>query len=194
MARPRDFDEKEALEKALHLFWLKGYNGTSPQDLLDTLELSRSSLYRTFTDKHTLFLKALARYQEFTTSEIKKVIDPADTVKETIRKILELIAGAVLTDEQHRGCFMLNSEIELSLHDPQVHEMVVKNDLEMEDIFYNLLKKGQQTGELSKSYDPRAMAGFFLNTAKGIRVTAKSNSDKKTFQHIIDFALLTLNQ
>src|ERR1700761_2231349 len=112
MARPRDFDEKIALEKAMELFWLKGYNGTSPQDLLDTLGLSRSSLYRTFKDKHTLFMKALAYYQEFSTAEIKKVIDPADSVKEAIRKVLEFITDSVVSDQLHKGCFMLNSEIE----------------------------------------------------------------------------------
>jgi len=193
MARPRDFDEQQALEKAMQLFWLKGYHGTSPQDLLDTLSLSRSSLYRTFTDKHTLFLKALAHYQEFSTAEIKKMIDPADTVKESIRKLLEFIAEVVLTDELHKGCFMLNSEIELSLHDQEVHEMVVKNDRELEDIFYHLIKKGQQSGEISKTHDAGTMASFFLNTAKGIRVTAKSNPDKEMFRHIIATAVTALN-
>ncbi len=193
MARPRDFDEQEALEKAMQLFWLKGYNGTSPQDLLDNLGLSRSSLYRTFTDKHTLFLKALAHYEEFSTAEIKKMIDPADPVKETIRKLLEFITEAVVTDEQHRGCFMLNSEIELSLHDKEVHEMVINNDRTLVNIFDQLIIKGQQKDEISKIHDSAAMAIFFLNTAKGIRVTAKSNSDRKTFQKIIATALTTLN-
>ena len=191
--RTKEFDEKEALGKAMQLFWHKGYNGTSMQDVLDTLGLSRSSLYRTFTDKHTLFLKALANYQQFSSSEIKNVIDEDDTAKETIKKLLNFIAEVVLHDEQHKGCFMLNSEVEISLHDKVVHDMVLESDRDIEDIFYHVLKKGQKNGEISKTQDPRAMARFFLNTAKGIRVTAKSNSDKEVFKDIISLALIILN-
>jgi TetR/AcrR family transcriptional repressor of nem operon len=63
MARTKDFDENEVLSKAIQLFWFKGYNGTSMQDLVDGLGISRSSLYDTYSDKHTLFVKALESYQ-----------------------------------------------------------------------------------------------------------------------------------
>lgn len=193
MARPRDFDENEVLSKAVGLFWHKGYNGTSVEDLLETLNLSRSSLYRTYKDKHTLFLKALENYQQFSSSEIKGVIKDTDSVKETIRKLLEFIAAMLINDEKNRGCFMVNSEVEMGLHDKEVHNMVLVNDQELEDTFYYLLKKGKENGEIGNSNDVRAMARFFLNNAKGIRVTAKSTSDKKVFADIIEIALSTLD-
>ena len=59
MARTKDFDEGEILNKAVTLFWHKGYNGTSMQELVDALGISRSSLYDTYVDKHTLYVKAL---------------------------------------------------------------------------------------------------------------------------------------
>jgi TetR/AcrR family transcriptional repressor of nem operon len=191
--RTKEFKEDEALEKAMQLFWLKGYNGTSMQDLLDGLGLSRSTLYRAYIDKHSLFLKALGHYQQFSSSEIKKVIKEDDAAKETIRKLLEFIAAVVIQDEQHKGCFMLNSEIELSLHDKVVHDMVISSDQDIEDVFYHVIKKGQKRGEINKGEDARAMARFFLNTAKGIRVTAKSNSDHEVFKAIIALALKALN-
>ena len=64
MARTKDFDENEVLTKAMHLFWSKGYNATSMEDLVSGLGISRSSLYDTYTDKHTLFIKALENYQQ----------------------------------------------------------------------------------------------------------------------------------
>ncbi|WP_114937620.1 TetR/AcrR family transcriptional regulator [Mucilaginibacter endophyticus] len=191
--RTKEFNEDEALEKAMQLFWLKGYNGTSMQDLLDGLGLSRSTLYRAYIDKHSLFLKALGHYQQFSSSEIKKVINEGDTAKETVKKLLEFIAEVVVQDQQHKGCFMLNSEIELSLHDKVVHDMVVNSDQDIEDVFYHVLTKGQKRGEISKAEDARAMAKFFLNTAKGIRATAKSNPDKKVFKDIIALAIKALN-
>jgi TetR/AcrR family transcriptional repressor of nem operon len=63
MARTKDFDENEVLKKAVDIFWLKGYSATSMQDLVDGLGISRSSLYDTYGDKHTLFMKALESYQ-----------------------------------------------------------------------------------------------------------------------------------
>ena len=64
MARTKDFDEDEVLTKAMNLFWLNGYNGTSMQDLVDGLGISRSSLYDTFGDKRSLFLKTLENYKK----------------------------------------------------------------------------------------------------------------------------------
>lgn len=192
MARAKEFDENEMLAKAGRLFWHKGYNGTSMQDILDTLGLSRSSLYRAYTDKHTLFIKALAKYQQFSSSEIRNVINEADNARTTIRKLLEFIANELNSDELQKGCFMVNSEVEIALHDKEVHDMVLASDKEMEDTFYRVVKKGQARGEIKKSEDARAMARFLLNTVKGIRVTAKSTSDKTVFKDIIKFALASL--
>ena len=64
MGRNKDFDEEELLEKAVNVFWKKGYNATSAQDLVDALGINRSSLYNTYTDKKTLFTKSLKHYQQ----------------------------------------------------------------------------------------------------------------------------------
>lgn len=63
MARPREFDEQDVVARATHLFWRRGYNATSVRDLGAELALKQSSLYRTFTDKHTLFLRTLDHYR-----------------------------------------------------------------------------------------------------------------------------------
>ena len=70
MARTKDFDEDEVLDKAMYLFWNQGYNGTSMQDLVDGLGISRSSLYDTFGDKHSLFIKTLENYKKNASSVI----------------------------------------------------------------------------------------------------------------------------
>jgi TetR/AcrR family transcriptional repressor of nem operon len=190
--RTKDFDEEEALEKALQLFWHKGYNGTSMQDVLDTLGLSRSSLYRTFIDKHTLYIRALAKYQQFSSEEIRRVMNDGLPVKDNIRKLLEFIADVVISDAQQKGCFMLNSEVEVAPHDKEIHCIVLNNDQEMEEVFFQLAKKGQDNGELTKAKDARAIARFLLNTAKGIRVTVKSTSDRAIFSDVIEMALFNL--
>src|SRR5437868_5714416 len=113
MARSKDFDEQEVLSKAVNLFWLKGYNGTSMQDLVDGLGISRSSLYDTYGDKHSLYLKALESYQYAGNDQMCHIINSAPNAKEAIRSLLQFIANNLT----QKGCFLVNAEVEVAPHD-----------------------------------------------------------------------------
>ncbi|WP_259067872.1 TetR/AcrR family transcriptional regulator [Mucilaginibacter sp. X4EP1] len=193
MARSKDFDENEVLAKAIQIFWYKGYNGTSMQDLVDGLGISRSSLYDTYTDKHTLFVKALESYQNAGTAKIQEIITNSGSTKETIKQLLELSTGDLLEDKQHKGCFMVNAEVEVAPHDQQVNNMVCKNDQQMEDAFYQVIQRGKDSGEINNPQDARALARFIINTVKGMRVTAKSITDPSVFNDIIALTIAVLN-
>ncbi|MDR3681474.1 MAG: TetR/AcrR family transcriptional regulator [Flavipsychrobacter sp.] len=192
MARTKDFDENEVLTKAIQVFWLKGYNGTSMQDLVDSLGISRSSLYDTYTDKHTLFMKALESYQNSGAATIRDIIDNSASAKETIKRLLELAIGDLLSDKEQKGCFMVNAEVEVASHDAEVNTLVCKNDQQMEDAFYQVIQKGKDSGEIKNKQDARALARFIFNAVKGMRVTAKSSTDKAAFDDIIALTISVL--
>lgn len=192
MARTKDFDENEVLEKAMHLFWLKGYNATSMQDLVDELEISRSSLYDTFGDKHSLFLRALENYQSTTTAHMKALTQSAATTKEGIGKILSNIVNELTCDKEHKGCFLVNASIEMAPVDKEVSNMLCQNDRQMEDLFYEMLKVGQQKGEITNAQDARLLAKFIITNIKGLRVAAKSTPDNKVFNDMISLTLSVL--
>lgn len=193
MARTKDFDENEVLAKAIQLFWYKGYNGTSMQDLVDTLGISRSSLYDTYTDKHTLFIKALESYQQAGAAKIQAIIDQTGSAKETIKKLLELAIPELIGEKQQKGCFMVNAEVEVAPHDQEVNNVVCKNDQQMEEAFYQVIKKGQDSGEIKNAQDARALARFIFNGMKGMRVTAKSTPDQSVFDDIIKLTVSALD-
>jgi TetR/AcrR family transcriptional repressor of nem operon len=193
MGRTKDFDEQEVLTKAIQLFWHKGYNGTSMQDLVDGLGISRSSLYDTYTDKHTLFLKALESYQQTGAKNIETLINEQAPAKETVRKLLEIGTADLLEDKQQKGCFMVNAEVEVAPHDEEVNELISRNEKQMEDAFFQVIKKGQECGEISNQQDARALARFIFNAVKGMRVTAKSTSDKAVFEDIIKLTVSILD-
>ncbi|WP_179414078.1 TetR/AcrR family transcriptional regulator [Mucilaginibacter sp. E4BP6] len=193
MARTKDFDENEVLCKAIQIFWHKGYNGTSMQDLVDGLGISRSSLYDTYTDKHTLFVKALESYQDTGAGKIQEIINNSGSAKATIKQLLEFVINELLGDKQQKGCFMVNAEVEVAPHDAEINDLVCKNDQQMEDAFYLVIKKGQDSGEIKKDQDARALSRFIFNTVKGIRVTAKSTSDRTVFDDIIKLTVLALD-
>ena len=192
MARTKDFDENDVLHKAIAIFWYKGYNGTSMQDLVDGLGISRSSLYDTYGDKHTLYIKALESYQQKGAANICSIANSGGPAKETIKKLLELIAGELQCDKLQKGCFMVNAKVEVAPHDREVSSLVCKNDQQVEDAFYLVIKRGQERGEIANTQDARAFARFTINTVKGMRVTAKSTTDKAVFDDIIKLALAAL--
>lgn len=194
MARSKDFDENEVLAKAVSLFWRKGYNGTSMQDLVDTLGISRSSMYDTYVDKHTLYLKALEHYQNTSGSSLCSIVNNDTTAaKDKVRQLLELTATDLQRDKDHKGCFMVNAEVEVAAQDAEVKAIVCKNDKQIEEAFIKAIQKGKDSGEITSRQDARALARFILNAVKGIRVSAKSTTDKSFYTDIIKTTLSILD-
>ncbi len=194
MARTKDFDEDEVLTKAMNLFWSRGYNATSMEDLVSGLGISRSSLYDTYTDKQSLFIKALENYQQIGYAKMQETANHPGPAKETVKKLIELATEGLLAGKQDKGCFMLNAGVEMAPHDKTVNNLVRRNDQLMEDLFYQVIQKGKKKGEIKTRRDTNALARFFLNTIKGLQVTGKSGKDKSVFDEIIQFSVSTLDQ
>ena len=192
MARTKDFDESEVLKKAICLFWDKGYNGTSMQDLVDGLGISRSSLYDTFGDKHQLYLKSLEAYRQGYGSQLCAITREAPSVKDAIRNLLELVVNDLLNDEQRKGCFMVNAGIEMGSHDEQVNQLICATENQLEQAFLKVIRQGQEKGEIAADKDPQALARFLNNTVKGMQVSVKSTTDRSFFEDIINMAVVVL--
>lgn len=192
MARSKDFDEQEVLAKAMQVFWQKGYKGTSMQDLIDALGISRSSLYDTYTDKHTLYLKALEAYRSKGTQRIREIIVQGGSAKNVLRRLLELSSLEGQKDAAQKGCFLLNAGVEVAASDPAVGAMICDNDREMEAAFCEVIQRGQEAGEIRNLQSPAALARFLFNSVKGMRVSIKSGADPAGFADIIDLSLSIL--
>lgn len=193
MARLKEFNEEDALDKAIEIFWSKGYNGTSAQDLVTHLGLSRSSLYDTFGDKHSLFIKALQRYQKKSYDDVSSLLQKSTNIKETIK---EMFAQAILEsfeDKITKGCFMVNSTVELAIHDAEIEKVVNDNRQKMEEAFFLAVKRGQELNQISSATDPRLLARFIFNNYSGIRVLARSaGTPKQVFDDVLKVLLTVL--
>jgi TetR/AcrR family transcriptional repressor of nem operon len=193
MARTKDFDEGAVLEKAIKLFWQKGYNGTSMQDLVDGLGISRSSIYDTFGDKHQLYLKALCTYRQNAIAVRDRILNAAVPAKAAIRQLMDLTIDQMTRDKQHKGCFLVNSAVENAPHDKETSAIVCQNDRDLEAAFCEVIKRGQASGEISSKQDPGALARFVFNNIVGIQVTAKSAVDKAAFYDIVNLTMSVLD-
>lgn len=192
MARAKAFDEKSVLEKAVSLFWTKGYNGTSAQDLVEELGISRSSLYDTYGDKYQLFKNALLLYRKNFAGAMIEMIEASHDYEKTLKDIFQYVVKESLQEKCSKGCFMVNSSVELAPHNAEIAQIVNDNMKDIEDALYRLIKKGQEIGQFSKTHSARSLARFIFNTISGLRVASKSGADKKVFDDIVKVTLLAL--
>lgn len=193
MARTKEFSEDKALDKAIEIFWHKGYNGTSAQDLVTHLGLSRSSLYDTFGDKQKLFIESLKRYQKQSQDQIIQLFETSENIKDTLHDIFKQAVVESLEDRITKGCFMVNSSVELAMHDQEIAKIVQNNGKVMEEVFTNAVQKGQDLGHISKKMEAQVLARFIFNNYSGIRVLARSGEkDKQVYDDIVKAMLSVL--
>ncbi|WP_342043802.1 TetR/AcrR family transcriptional regulator [Bacillus sp. OTU2372] len=191
MARHKEFDEAKVLRKAMVLFWRNGYEKTSMQDLVDYMNIHRRSIYDTFGDKQTLFLRALQLFEEIIEKRMEQQIKPIKPVKLAIRRLFEMVVFS--NEEKPPGCLIVNTAVELTLHDQEIADRISKSFSKAESFIYELLLRGQISGEISDQLDIEKLAQTIHNSLIGIRVLAKTTKDKKKLQNIIDSTLAVLD-
>lgn len=191
--RTKDFDEQEVIEKAVMLFWQKGYNGTSMQDLIDGLGIGRSSIYHAFGDKRTLYLKALEYYQQEGTKRLVDTINAGPTIQEALRKLMEMGISDRVSGGIPEGCFKVNAGVEVGVEDEEILKCLHEDDVIIENALCTAIKQQQDSGKLSAAKNPRALARFICSTISGIRVYAKTKKDKGFFDDIINTALVVFD-
>ena len=184
MARQKEFDREEVLEKAMDVFWCKGYEATSIQDLVEAMGINRGSIYDTFKDKRTLFRLALAHYDDTVISEaIAKLEAPGASKPEIVQYFTSAVERAV-ADSRRRGCFVTNSAVELAATDPEMAERIAANLKRLEMAFYKALARAKDKGEISK-HDLWALARFCVICLQGLRVVSKVNPASEAMQDTV---------
>jgi TetR/AcrR family transcriptional repressor of nem operon len=183
MPRIKQFNEEEVLDKAIAIFWEKGYHATSMQDLVDGMGINRASLYTTFGSKEELFERAFRAYQQTNRKRIADFLHSHASVKEGISKLLEKAIDNTLADPARKGCFVVNTTTELAPVDPSTCTSLFNNKAAMEGIFADYIKSGIDSGEISRDKDPQKVASLLFALYSGLMVVAKIESDR---DHLLD--------
>ncbi|MFW1703628.1 TetR/AcrR family transcriptional regulator [Acinetobacter pittii] len=191
--RTKEFETDEIADAAMQVFWRRGYAATSVQDLVDGTGLSRSSLYSTFQNKQGLYQKALQRYELLTTLNNVKLLSGSGSPTALIRQLLINVVEDELNDSEHKGCLVANACLELAGHDEDVSQFVASNLQKLQHALESLLIKAQQSGEITSTQNPRALASFFLNTMQGLRVLGKGSPLEQRKQCLMDVVEVALN-
>jgi TetR/AcrR family transcriptional repressor of nem operon len=193
VARTKEFDPDAALRAALELFWERGYEATSMADLVEHMGVARASIYATFGGKRALYLKALDRYGELTGPELLTGLSRPGPVLPAVRALVERYAREAGGDGGRRGCFVVNTAVELAPHDPLAARRVQANWDFVETALISALMRAQAQGELAGSKDPRALGRFLLVLMQGLRVMGKAGTEPERLRDAVTQALALLN-
>ncbi|ALA56881.1 TetR/AcrR family transcriptional regulator [Nitrospira moscoviensis] len=193
MPRPKEFNPDEALDKAMQVFWHKGYEATSMEDLLEAMDLNRGSLYDTFGDKRQLFLKVMDRYCTCFVGPKFSLLDQPGPALPLLRRFVHGMIDGALADPQRRGCLIANTVMELAPHEKNIAGKVNQALKMGEDAFFGLLTRAQQQGELRPDKDPRALARFLTTMLQGTIVMIKAGAPPEQITQTAETALAVLN-
>ena len=193
MARHKEFDQDEALQKAMEVFWARGYEGTSIQDLVGRMGINRQSLYDTFGDKHALYLLALDRYCQVESRKAIELLENSASVKKAVRQLFASVVEVALCDKQRRGCFAGNAMSELAGRCKATAARTGSNVKAMEGAFYRALLRGKKEGELKTVREPRAVARFLYSSLQGLVLMSKATPDRRTLEDVVKITLSVLD-
>ncbi len=192
MGRAREFDIDEVLEKAKRVFWEKGYEAASIQDLVEATGVNRASLYQAFGGKRELFEQVLERFQKESDSRIAEAVRCGAPGLDCIQAVLELVGDETVRDA--RGCLIINSVTEMAGCDATLSQTGLAARRKLESFFSRCLREAAARGELPEGKEPRALARFLTNTVMGLRVMSKMQPDRKLVDDVIATALEVLRR
>lgn len=188
MARQKEFDRDEVLDRALDVFWERGYEATSVQELVAAMGIHRGSLYATFGEKRALFLAALERYERVAIERVLRELERPGPVRESVRRVFEDAVREAAASGGRRGCLAVNTAVELAPHDPAIAARVGAMLGRVERAFEAALLRARSSGEISGG-DPRALARFLTATLQGVRILARAGADGATLKDVVEVAL-----
>lgn len=192
VGRPKIFDEENALKKASMLFWKKGYEHTSLDDLLTVMEIQKGSFYNTFGSKKELFIKAINFHETKSFKEFKTELELSKNPIQLIKKVFYDMANCQ-TNEYKLGCFAGNTIAEFSNIDQDMVDNASKHLKVLENIFVFQIEKSQKLGELKTKKEAQLLGEYLLNFWNGLNITRRIYQDKQQLMKLIELQLEVIN-
>ena len=193
MARTREFDERQALVSAMLVFWEKGYEGTSIQDLEDAMGLGRTSIYNAFGNKRQLFNRILECYKESVMSALFMEMDSAPDIREGVRRLLHGALDIHFDTDNPGGCLVVLSVLESGQHDAESSDSVAQTLQDLKTGLQQRLKKAKRAGELSADLDASATATTIASTMTGMMVLGKAHFSRAALNKTVKQMLQLLD-
>jgi len=186
LGRPRAFDVEQALHRAMHVFWRKGYLGASLSDLTHAMGINRPSLYAAFGNKHSLFLKALDRYAKGPSSYLNEALGEP-TAAAVAERLLRGVVDLLTDPRTPATCMWVHGA--LSCGDSPVRDEFVAHRVAGLAELRKRFKRAVIEGDLPPESDADTLARYVQTVNFGLTVQASTGATRKELLRIVDLAL-----
>ena len=193
IGRPRKFDSEQALQAAMQVFWSNGYEATSLQDLIEAMQISKSSFYQTFESKHQLFQNCINHYQNSFIRDITEALNNAKSGRAFIEDTFYSLAVKAKPSGDRRGCLILNCASEFAQRDPVIAKLISKSIKQMTDVFLSAVKRAQQEGGISPHKKPLPLARYLLSSMNGLTAMIKAGANPREVKEVTQVILTALD-
>jgi len=190
MARPRSFNPDEALDLARDVFWRKGFQGTSLDDITAATGLAKPSLYAAFGDKNALFLKVLDRYHERIIANAERILNDGPSARDAIERWLTGFVPFCSSIRGSRGCLSINTAADCASEQKEVRKKVERFNRELEELLRNRLRADR--AQFSDAFDPDSAAHTIMAIYLGLMVMAKDAPDAARVRATLNQAMKLL--
>jgi AcrR family transcriptional regulator len=187
MARPKEFEEENAVDAAIAVFREHGYEGTSAQMLVDAMGIGRQSLYNTFGDKWGIYRAAVRRYSLCEIEAHRAALASRSKAVDGIRAMLERVV-----EEAEQGCLGVGSIVEFGQTNSELIELRAASGGALSALFARSVQQGQREGDIAADLDPAEIATFLIAAIAGIRIAARGGAAAAHLDRLVDLALRAL--
>jgi AcrR family transcriptional regulator len=191
--RPPAFCHEQALEKALHVFWQRGYEGASMAELTEALGMNKPSIYAAFGNKEELFKKALARYQQGAVAYIQEALQ-APTARQAVETLLRKSAELLTNPANPRGCMVVQGALSCGESATAVQQELIGRRRGFEAALARRFEHAKADHDLSADTDCQALAKYIATIHQGMSVQATSGATVEELNRVIDVALRSFPQ
>lgn len=187
--RPRNFCTETVLDRAMTVFWRKGYEGASLADLTEAMGINPPSLYAAFGNKEGLFRAVLDRYDERRKELMDRVLSAPDPIS-VARLFLEGVADFTVDTNGRNppGCLLVQSG--LSCSDQDIPDVLAEHRAEKERALRERFARDVKEGRLSKKADPATLARYLVTMANGLCVQAAAGATVAELRDVVEVAIV----
>jgi len=183
MVRPVKFKRENVIESAMHVFWLKGYQGTTMRDIGKVTQLNPGSLYGSFGNKREIFFLVLESYYQKLTEGINLSMRNPDAE----HAVLDNFFNRIVQENENidlKGCLLVNCLLEMA-HDGEIQARIVAMFSGFEEMFYWIIVKGQKEGVYNPKLVPRQTAQYLVNNYFGLRVQSMTENNTEQLTGVV---------
>ena len=186
--RPRSFDREQALGQAMEVFWRKGYDATSIQDLTEAMGINPPSLYAAFGDKEKLYLEAVEFYRVERGEHVRQVLAEEPTARGAVEKAMRSAVAEFCRRDSPAGCLLTMSTGCSSVSDG-VQQMLVRKRLMARERIRERIQRGIEEGDVPASADALALAEFITTVFAGMAMHARDGASRKSLLATVENAM-----